>query len=85
MSYYSRAACLARGSVSWALRSQLLQQCRRISSEASGASNSASEHFTAGPWDTNNRIRVVGTTLGVVGAVGIGGCLHSYLHIYKLL
>jgi Skp family chaperone for outer membrane proteins len=27
--------------------------------------------LTVGPWDANNHIRVVGATLGVVGAVGM--------------
>lgn len=69
---------LARlGSLSGAPRSQpMLQCCRRMSSETSGTSHSASTGtsmggLTAGPWDTNNRIRVIGATLGVTGAIGM--------------
>lgn len=69
---------LARlGSLSGASRLQpMLQCCRRMSSETSGASHSASTGssmggLTAGPWDANNRIRVLGATFGVIGAVGM--------------
>ncbi|MBF8262388.1 MAG: hypothetical protein HW387_53 [Parachlamydiales bacterium] len=33
--------------------------------------NSPAGGFTAGPWDVNNRIRVVGATLGLAGASGM--------------
>ena len=65
------------GSLSGSSRSQsMLQFSRRMSTETSGASQSASTGMPVGgltvsPWDANNRIRVVGATLGVIGASGM--------------
>ena len=46
-----------------------------MSSEHSGAvsasSSPLSDSFASGPWDVNTRIRAIGATLGVIGAVGL--------------
>ena len=63
-------------SFSGAARSQpLLQFSRRMSSDTSGTHSAApstpASGLPTGPWDPNNRIRVVGATLGVAGAAGM--------------
>ena len=54
----------------------LFQFSRRISSQTSGTFHSTSTSIPTGdlpvgPWDSNNRIRVAGATLGIIGVVGM--------------
>jgi hypothetical protein len=51
------------------------QFSRRMSGDTSGTSHAGSGMPTSslniGPWDVNNRIRVIGATLGLASAVGM--------------